>query len=234
VIVERQVDCGRLYGEKRLELMALVRSLTADERATMVPATPAWSVQDVVAHVVGIAADLNALRFGGDDDPDAWTAAQVSTRRGRSVAELDDEWEREAVRFEEGLRLLGYETGSHFVGDLLQHSQDVRAALGRDRLDDDEALAVGLDHYLDTFHTTLTTAAAGSVVVSVEGETWTLGAGPEVASLATSRFELFRTLGGRRSAAQVAALAWSGSPEAVLPFVSPYPLPISDLVDPTA
>jgi uncharacterized protein (TIGR03083 family) len=232
VIVERQVDCGQIYGEKRRELMGLVGVLAPAELATVVPATPAWSVQDVVAHVVGIAADLNALRFGGGDDPDAWTAAQVGTRRGRSVSELDDEWAREAVRFEEGLRLLGYETGSHFVGDLLQHSQDVRAALGWARLDDDEALAVGLDHYLDTFHTTLTTTSAGSVVVSVEGETWTLGAGPEVASLTASRFELFRTLGGRRSATQISSLAWTGTPESIVPFVSPYSLPLADLVDP--
>jgi uncharacterized protein (TIGR03083 family) len=231
VIVERQVDCGQIYGDKRRELMGLVESLTPAELTTTVPATPAWSVQDVVAHVVGITADLNALRFG-TDDPDAWTAAQVRSRQGRSVADLGAEWEREAVRFEEGLRLLGYETGSHFVGDLLQHAQDVRSALGRARLDDDEGLAVGLDHYADTLHQTLTTAGIGSLVVEVGDERWTLGTGAQVASVAASRFELFRALGGRRSITQVRSMAWSGTPESVLPLVSPYPLPGAALIDP--
>jgi uncharacterized protein (TIGR03083 family) len=232
VIVERQVDCGRVYGDKRRELMRLVGALAPVGLTTVVPATPAWSVQDVVAHVVGIAADLNALRFGADDDPDAWTAAQVHSRRGRSLVDLGGEWEREAVRFEEGLRLLGYETGSHFVGDLLQHAQDVRSALGLVRLDDDEGLAVGLDHYLDTLHQTLTTAGTGSLAVDVGEEQWTLGAGPQVASVAASRFELFRALGGRRSITQMRSMAWTGSSESILPFVSPYPLPSADIVDP--
>jgi uncharacterized protein (TIGR03083 family) len=197
----------------------------------MVPATPAWSVQDVVAHVVGITADLNALRLG-NGDADAWTAAQVASRRGRSIAELAAEWEHETHRFEEGLRQLGYETGSHFVGDLLPHAQDVRSALGRRRLPDDEALAVGLDHYLDTLHEALTGAGVGSVAVTVGDEGWVLGAGSQITTLAVERFELFRTLGGRRSAAQIRALAWSAPPDPVLPLVSPYPLPTADLVDP--
>ncbi len=224
MIVERSVDCGGLYDGKRHELVDLMRSLSDADLVSMVPATPAWSVRDVLSHVVGIAADLNAQRFDVVD-PDAWTARQVSERRDRSVDELGEEWEREAPQFEEGLRLLGYEIGSHYVGDLLQHTADVRHALGLEILADDEALAVGLDFYLIEFDRELTSAQRGTVVVAVPGEEWALGAGPVVGSLRASRFEAFRALGGRRTESQIRAMDWSTDIDALLPVISAYALP---------
>lgn len=49
----------------------------------------------------------------------AGTASQVQSRRNDTVADLADEWDREAPTFEEGLRVLGYKIGSHYVADLL-------------------------------------------------------------------------------------------------------------------
>lgn len=224
VIVARAVDCGELYAGKRHEMVDLMRSLSDADLATMVPATPAWSVRDVLSHVVGIPADLNAQRFDVVD-PDEWTARQVFERRDRSVDELAEEWEREGPRFEEGLRLFGYEIGSHYVGDLLQHTADVRHAVGLGILADDEALAVGLDFYLSEFDRALTSSQRGTVVVAVPGEEWAVGAGPVVGSLRASRFEAFRALGGRRTESQLRAMDWSAGIDAVLPVVSAYPLP---------
>jgi hypothetical protein len=187
----------------------------------------------VVAHVVGITADLNALRLGeGHTSAESWTDEQVHSRRGRPMDDLGSEWEHEAGQFEEGLRLLGYEIGSHYVGDLLHHAQDIRSALGTARISDDEALVAGLDFYLDAFHEALTQAGAGSVVVRFVDESWTLGAGPVAASLSATRFETFRALGGRRSVAQIRSLGWTGDVDSVLGSTSAYPPPLSDLVDP--
>jgi uncharacterized protein (TIGR03083 family) len=227
VIAERDADCGALYRVKRRELLELAHGLSADELATAVPATPAWSVHDVVAHVVGIAADLNAQRFDVPD-ADAWTARQVRERRGATVADLEREWEREADRFEEGLRLLGYELGSHYVGDLLQHTQDVRSALGRGRIADDEALAVAMDFYVDHFSQALAAAGAGAVEVRTGEDAWTAGEGSVVATVEGARLELFRAFGGRRSESGVRALSWTGDVDRVLPHVSAYPMPASD------
>jgi hypothetical protein len=179
-------------------------------------------VHDVVAHLVGITADLNALRFDVVD-AEAWTARQVAERRTATVRQLAVEWEAEADRFEEGLRLLGYELGSHYVGDLLQHSQDVREALGRDRLDDDLSLVVALDFYVDHFSQSLVAGGAGAVVVDVGDESWTAGAGEVVAGVTGGRFELLRAFGGRRSEAEIRASGWTGDVDRVLPFVSAYP-----------
>ena len=104
MIVERDVDCGIVYQRLRRRLMATARSLDSDVLALTVPATPAWSVRDAVAHVVGIAHDLNAQRFDVIE-PDEWTARQVRERRDATIDDLEVEWDREAPRFEEGLRL---------------------------------------------------------------------------------------------------------------------------------
>lgn len=222
------VDCGEVYERSRLALVDLVRSLDGAQLATTVPATPAWTVRDVLAHVVGITADLNAQRFPAGD-PEAWTAAQVSSREGWSVEELAAEWDREAPAFEDGLRLFGHELGSHYVGDLLQHTQDVRSALGLPPLaDDDPALAVGLDHYLHTAHLALGSDHAVEITAA-DGATWTLGDGPVVARLGAPRLELFRALGGRRTEAEVRACDWEGDVDAVLPSLSAYPMPAAPL-----
>jgi len=230
VITEREVDCGRLYEQKRGDLIGLARSQSDELLSTMVPATPAWSVRDVVAHVVGIAADLNAGRLGRDD-PDDWTAAQVQSRRGRSIDQLAAEWDTEAPTFEEGLRLLGYEVGAHFIGDLLQHIADVRHALGRARIEDDETLLVALDFYLDSFHETLIEVGVGAVAVQVSGQGWELGSGAVVASWTADRYEVFRALGGRRSEAQIRALDWTGDVDRVVGLVSRYGLPVTDIIE---
>jgi len=60
---------------------------------------------------------------------------------------------------------------------------------------------------------------------------WVLGSGPVIATVTTSGFEVFRCLGGRRSERQIGALEWGGDLDAVLPFVSPYPLPMTDIVE---
>jgi len=67
MIAERDVDCGIVYQRLRRRLMATVRSLDSDVLSLTVPATPAWSVRDAVAHVIGIAHDLNAQRFDVTD-----------------------------------------------------------------------------------------------------------------------------------------------------------------------
>ena len=230
MIVERAIDCGQLYEGERLALLALVRSLSPEQLRTVVPATPAWTVHDVVAHVVGITADLNAGDLGGDDG-DSWTARQVERRSGRSIDELATEWDAEAPTFEDGLRLFGYELGSHFLGDLLQHRADLDHALGRPRRsDDDEALMVALDFYLDSFHQSLLEAGVAAEAI-VDGERWELGGGDVVASVTAGRFELFRALGGRRADAQLRALDWTGDVDLVVPLVSRYGLPTTALVE---
>jgi hypothetical protein len=84
VIIERDIDCGLLYRRTRRELMDLVRSLSDEQRGRPVPATPAWSIHDVVSHLVGITADLNAQNFAPATLTPGPARRSVRGRRGRS------------------------------------------------------------------------------------------------------------------------------------------------------
>jgi hypothetical protein len=123
---------------------------------------------------------------------------------------------------------MGYEVGSHFVGDLVHHASDIHHALGRARIDDDEALAVGFDFYLDSCHNDLVAQDAGALGVHATDppeERWTLGAGSEVATLEASGYALVRALGGRRSQRQIRAMDWTGDVDAMVAVLSRYPSP---------
>ena len=224
MVPEHDVDPADLYERERLAFVALLRGASPEQLATMVPATPAWSVHDVLAHLVGITADLNAQQFG-DGDADAWTARQITARRGASIEDLAAEWAREAPTFEGGLRLFGYWFGAHYLGDLLIHAGDVRAALGEDPTRDDENIVIGLDFYLKTFEESITAAAIGALAVRAGDEQWTLGDGEVVASLTAPRYELFRALAGRRTETEIRSMDWTGDVDAVIGIVSCYPMP---------
>lgn len=214
-------DTGDVYESVRQAFVRTVHAVPPAALATVVPATPAWTVHDVVAHVVGLAADLNALRFPQVDDlgGDRFSAAQVSSRTDRTLAELMAEWDAEAPAFEGGLRAFGYELGSHFVADVHAHHHDVRAALALPADPDPVAVRVALDHYLAHIHEQLEPGGAGSVRFRADGLDRTVGRGDVVATLHTDSFTLLRSLSARRSLREVRALRWDGDADRALALV---------------
>ena len=224
------VDAAALYAKKRAELTELVLGLSAVELERRVPATPAWRVRDAFAHVVGINTDLNAGNYGRDD-PAGWTAAQVDRSRGRSVADLAAEWERESVTFEAGLRLFGYELGSHYVGDLHAHLQDVRSTLGLPADRDELTVLVALDFYLESTDAALRDASPGAMEIHAGAERHQVGDGEIVATVVAEPFEILRALSSRRSLRQIRSLEWTGDAETMAARMSRYPLPEADLHD---
>jgi uncharacterized protein (TIGR03083 family) len=231
VVPERDVDPAAVYEAERLAFVSLIGSLPAAELEGNVAATPLWTVRDVLSHVVGITADLNAQQFGNGDG-DAWTLAQVTARRDRTVEDLAAEWDREAPVFEVGLRLFGYTFGAHYLGDLLQHVCDVEATIGRSPVRDDVAVVVGLDFYLGSFEEALGAQTVGGVDIRAGRESWRLGTGDAVASLAATPYELFRALGGRRTRDEIAALDWAGDADRFIGLLSRYPMPLASLQEP--
>ncbi len=230
----RSVDCGAIYERKRRELVAWLTGLGDDALATRVPATPAWTVHDVVAHLVGLATDMNDQRFPGPDDVDGdgWTAAHVDARRSYSLAELAEEWERQGPQFAEGLRLFGYEFARHFVADLETHVQDVRSALHAGPDPDGLAVRVALDHYLGALDERIRRDAGDHALeLRFDGERVVAGTGPIGATVTASAFELLRALSGRRSRRQLEALEWTGDVDRFAPLLSAYRIPATDVAD---
>jgi uncharacterized protein (TIGR03083 family) len=216
-----QPDPGDVYDAVRLAFVRMLRAAPSTALATAVPATPAWTVKDVVAHVVGLAADLNALRFPDADDTggDRFSARQVSSRAGCTLDELIAEWDVEAPVFEGGLRAFGYEFGSHFVADVHAHYHDVRAAVSLSDDPDPVAVGVALDHYLGHIDEQLTARGEGRVRMVADGLDRTVGRGEVVATLRTEPFTLLRVLSARRSLREVRALPWTGDVDRALALI---------------
>ena len=234
---EASVDTGALYERVRRDFVAVVEALPDEQLDRRVLATPAWAGRDGLAHVVGLAADLNAQRFPEPDDVGgvAWADHQVELRRTWTVVELTAEWEREAATFEDGLRAFGYEFGSHFVADVHAHQQDVRNTVGLPPDNDELTVAVALDHYLGFIDELLADAKWGALEVVAGTEVRQLGASEgHCARVRAAPFELLRAFSARRSVRQVLALDWDGDVHGLLAllqagFGGGYSFPMADL-----
>ncbi len=223
------LEPGTVYADTRARIVDLVVAAGEDATATIVPACPAWTVHDTVAHVVGIAADLRYGRTEGLGS-DAWTAAQVDARRDRSFAEVCEEW-ADLAPFVADLAARDPWMVTRLVADLVTHEHDLRHALGGPGERDGAAVRLGLQRYGPAFVERAAEAGLAPVAV-VAGDVRFEPA--EVSSIAVtlhgSPFEVLRALTGRRSGAQVARLDWrGGDPTPYLALVSPYGSRTEDL-----
>ncbi len=220
------VDLGRLYAASR----ARITDLVADaDPATPVPATPGWSVHDVIAHVRGVVQDGLAGNMAGAPG-EAWTAAQVERARDSSVAELLAGWAEQAPLFEAFLSSPAGANATAAVIDVLTHECDLRGALQRGGGLDDDA---GRFAFAALAGSVLQRAVAAGLapirITAPEGD----AVGPEDAAtrLEAPRYEVVRAVLGRRSPAQVQAWAWTGDAVPYLPHVAvfgPREAPLED------
>ena len=203
------------YERSRARLTALVSN--DDDAGVAVPACPGWTVGDVLAHVVGLAADAVADRLEGYAT-DSWTSAQVDGRRGRSVADLIDEWEAATPQFR---AVVGDpERSTHTFGplpvvamyDLLTHEHDVRVALGRPGRPDGDAVALALKAAIGSLRFLLADAPRPLRVEATGVRSWDVGTGDDPVVVEAEAFDLWRAFTGRRTRDEVRGFAWSGDP----------------------
>src|SRR2546423_6899291 len=103
---DAMADTAAVYAETRERLRELVAGLSEEELGTNVPATPAWSVRDVVAHLVGEARITNtgdappefrlleSLRDPGQADlRDRINGEEVARRRDAPFPQVLEEWD---------------------------------------------------------------------------------------------------------------------------------------------
>jgi uncharacterized protein (TIGR03083 family) len=184
------IDLGTSYQAARLRIADLVNDSLADRP---VPATPDWSVHDVVSHLFGVMTDVSSGNLDGVATP-PWTAAQVQRCRGMSVAEVIEGWAGAAPGFEAFLSSPAGSNASAAVMDVHCHETDLRTALGLAPALPDDVLAWAGESMRSAFAAQV--AAAGL---------------PEV-TLDASDLEMFRGRLGRRTRDEVAALGWSVDP----------------------
>lgn len=199
---------------------ALIRG-RAEVAELTVPACPAWTIRQTVAHLAGIAQDIVSLNME-KKGADFWTQTQVDRLGEHSIDELLDLWGKMIDPATATLALAPQASACQLVFDTLTHEHDIRGALSEvGSRTGDLAFEVALG-----FSTTmgdqfirhaglpalrLITPTVGSVQL---GDPHT--ARGQVA-LNISDFEALRALGGRRSIRQLLALPWHGDPTNLLP-----------------
>jgi uncharacterized protein (TIGR03083 family) len=194
------------YTSLRSRVVGLVRDQPADAADRPVPHCPAWSVGDLLAHMVGAPEDILAGRLDGVAT-DPWTQAQVERHRGDSLAALADTWMSTAQEFDVVLTMIPAPVNSQVVLDATTHEHDLRHALGVPGARDDLAVAVALGWVLNT------------------AEEASPGLAAQLVSSGLGDFDLLRVCSGRRSREQVAALGFDPDLLATLVDGSPVSVP---------
>jgi uncharacterized protein (TIGR03083 family) len=190
-----QADHGVLYRSVRERVTFLLESLPADSDEIVVPACPAWTVHDLVAHITGVVDDV----LGGNADgagTDPWTAKQVEARRGVPIVDMVKGWTERAPQLEEFVSSIPGGVDPRLIVDIVTHEHDLRGALNRPGARDSDAYEF----------------AAAFIVDHVRE---TCGVPPSVPD-----FELVRGVLGRRSRRQVLEWPWKvADPERVVDHV---------------
>jgi uncharacterized protein (TIGR03083 family) len=252
-------ELGTVYEGGRRRIVELVADLDDRAAAMPVPACPAWSVHDVVAHLAGVCGDIMAGNVAGAAT-DPWTAAQVDARRERSFDEILAEWDDVGPQVATFADDFPGRLGNQFITDVTVHEHHLRGALGWVGARDSDGVRIGADFLVNVFlHPGVTALGLGPLEVRAGDRTWVVGTGelptediggasraalmsteviPEptmapAGTLDVEEFELFRALTGRRSAAQIRRFGWSVDAEPYLPVfgLGPFTIRSTDLVE---
>jgi uncharacterized protein (TIGR03083 family) len=224
------MDFLPIFVNARGRVGRLIAGMSDEEAKAPVPGTPLWTVHDVVAHLAGVTSDTVNAKLEGAGTPE-WTARQVEARRDRSIAELVEEWEASGPALEP---LFNQGEGVPFVAiDALTHEHDLRGALGQPGPADDETVVAVIGRIASMVLTPrLDKGGLPALRLVTPQQTWVAGSAAAGATVNTSAIELFRSLMGRRSAAQIRRYQWEGEPE---PYFTVYnlfgPLPETDVLE---
>lgn len=216
-----------MYTMARERLIEVVHDLDEAQASTEVTACPGWSVKDVVAHVVGIAADVTSGNVDGVGT-DAWTAAQVESRGDRSLSAIVEEWV-ELASAVDALLMTTPQLGPRMARDALVHEFDIRAAVGRPGGRTGELVdALAATYAAD--YVQRVEAADGLAPVAVDVAATRCGQPDAPVVVTGPTFDLLRCLTGRRSRHQVEALDWTGRTDAHVALFTTYgAFPITDV-----
>ena len=150
---------GDAYHGVRTRVNALVVGADVDAVA---PAKPEWTVRDLLAHVVGVTADVVQGNLDGVGT-DPWTARQVAARRDRTVEELLAEWNEHGPVVESMADQFG-RSGTQLLTDASTHEHDIRGALGRPGARDADAVEIAFRYAGDALGHDLDGAGHGALV----------------------------------------------------------------------
>jgi len=194
---------GDAYAALRVRVTEVVAGADPDALEQIAPATPSWTVREVLCHLVGVTDDVVNGRLEGVTT-DAWTAAHVDKRVGVPVDALLEEWEATGPQFDAMLRAVPDEIAGQAVFDAVTHEHDIRNGLDAPGARDSDAVALAWAWAVDA----RTRFGAPALRFVTDAGAEVSGAGEPVATVQASRFELIRAFTGRRSADEITRYGW--------------------------
>ena len=197
-----------IYREARTRISGLAATLSDEQLQAPVPATPRWTMHELLAHLVGCAADAASGRVDGAPG-DQWTARHVEERRRHSIGELLEEWDRIGPVAESTLTDAQI-FGPNMAADAICHEADLHEALGLPRVD-----RVHWQPFLEVMMLFLGKQLRHNATLLIrdeEGQQWSCGSGESTTLLRADGYELLRATHSRRSQRQIAAWNWTPAP----------------------
>lgn len=189
--LQSDAEVVRAYLEFRTRVVRLIREIPESQASLSVPLCPDWEVSGLISHIVGVPEDILVGRMEGVTT-DAWTQSQVDRHKGESLSQLADALLATATEFDVLLPHIPSPINSQMMMDAVTHEHDLRHAVGRVGAQDSLAVNVAL----------------GWLFNMVEEKA--PGQAQELVDSGVSRFELMRSLTGRRSVKQMKQLGLDG------------------------
>lgn len=170
----------------------------------IVPACPEWTARDLLAHVI------EHCRSGRGPQP----ARSVDEL---SIPELLDEWAQTGPQVEERMAAGGGSGNAIFIMDTFTHELDLRRLVEEPVPADHPAFPTALGVLLAGFSGSIQGRGLEALRIETDGAQWTVGWGSPAATLSANRFDLYRSLAGRRTHRQISELSWSAPAQRWLP-----------------
>ena len=218
---------GDEYRNSRLRMQQIAASLSDDEANTVVLACPEWTVKDLFSHVTGIAADLGSGK-GPTVDTQAWVDELVTSRKGRSLASVVDEWNEVGSTFEAAIDNLPKRLWT-LTYDTVVHEHDLRAAVKKPGDRESEGVKISAVLGLKLVKVDLASKSLPAFRAVIDGVEHNIGDGEPALTLTASAFDTLRLLGSRRTLAEMKTAAFVGELEKMLPGITHMDLPTTSL-----
>ena len=205
-------EVSQAYVELRARVVALLRETPEQSAIDQVPHCPTWTVNELASHLLGVPDDIVHGRMEGVGS-DAWTQAQVVRHQAKTLRQIADELAALAERFDPMLPHVPAMARSQMVMDAVTHEHDLRHAVGAPGERDSMAVRAGLA-WLMSWCTRTNPATASAI-----------------AAVGASDFDVLRSLTGRRSMAQMAALGLPVDAIIQIQAGSPFRAPTHEVVE---
>jgi len=193
-----------------------------DAAGRVVPACPDWTVRDLVNHLVDICVMVTRRLSGRPPDPES-TGPGAAPAGTPGLARLLAEWAEAGEHLDRLAAEVAHPRGHVMAMDAFTHELDLRRAVELPPPAGHPGYARLLGVVVGGFSGQVLARELPPLRIELPGAHWIAGrTGPtELPLAATMRapgpHDLYRTLTGRRTHAQIKALSWSVDPAPWLP-----------------